>query len=47
VDKGDPARLAHFLRLRPWTVEVDGLVNTAAHVDADDLIRFAPLEERI
>jgi methionine sulfoxide reductase catalytic subunit len=47
VDKDDPARLAHLLRPRPWTVEVDGLVTKPARFDVDDLMRLAPLEERI
>src|SRR5512139_2053966 len=27
VNKDDPSRLAHTLRPRPWTVQVDGLVH--------------------
>src|SRR5690242_21412901 len=27
VNKDDPSRLGHTLRTRPWTVQVDGLVN--------------------
>ena len=42
--KDDPARNAHTLRPRPWTVEVDGLVAKPATYDLDDLISGAPAE---
>ncbi len=47
VDKDDPARLAHTLRPRPWTVQVDGLVHKPKTFDVDELIRLFPLEERV
>ena len=47
VNKDDPAREAHRLRVRPWTVQVDGLVNKAKTFDIEDLLRLAPLEERV
>ncbi|MBI2462381.1 MAG: protein-methionine-sulfoxide reductase catalytic subunit MsrP [Candidatus Rokubacteria bacterium] len=47
VNKGDPARLAHTLRPRPWTVEVDGHVARPRRYDVDELMRLAPLEERV
>jgi len=47
VNKGDPARLAHTLRPRPWTVEVDGHVARPKRYDVDKLMRLAPLEERV
>jgi len=47
VDKDDPARLGHLLHPRPWTVQVDGLVHKPARFDVDDLMKLAPLEERI
>ncbi len=45
--KRDPTRLARDLRLRPWTVAVEGLVKAPLLFDIDDLIRRFPLEERI
>ncbi len=45
--KEDPARNAHTLRPRPWTVEVDGLVANPATYDLDDLIGGFTLEDRI
>jgi sulfoxide reductase catalytic subunit YedY len=47
VGKDDPARLAHTLRPRPWTVQVDGLVRKPKTFDVDELIRLEPLEERV
>ena len=46
-DKDEPARLAHRMRLRPWTVQVDGLVAKPQTLDIDDLLKLAPMEERI
>ena len=47
VNKEDPARLAHMLRPRPWTVQVDGHVARPKTYDIDELIRLFPLEERV
>jgi methionine sulfoxide reductase catalytic subunit len=47
VNKDDPARLAHTLKPRPWAVQVDGLVAKGRTFDVDDLMKIAPLEERI
>ena len=38
---------AQALRRRPWTVEIDGMVETPMTVDIDNLIRRMPLEERV
>lgn len=38
---------AQALRLRPWTVTIDGLVEKPLTLDAEELIRRMPLEERI
>ncbi len=45
--KSDPATHAGKMALRPWTVRVEGLVGKPRTFDIDDLIRLAPLEERI
>src|SRR2546426_11665048 len=47
VNKDDPARLAHTLKPRPWTVQVDGLVHQPKTYDIDDLLRLSPVEERV
>lgn len=46
-NKDDPSRLAHSLRPRPWTVQVDGHVARPRTFDVDELMRLAPLEERV
>jgi sulfoxide reductase catalytic subunit YedY len=47
TDKDDPARNAHTLRTRPWTVSVEGAVRKPRVFDVDDLLKLAPMEERI
>jgi sulfoxide reductase catalytic subunit YedY len=47
VNKDDPAREAHRLRTRPWTMRVDGLVRQPKTFDIDELLRLFPLEERV
>jgi sulfoxide reductase catalytic subunit YedY len=47
TDKLDPARNAHTLTTKPWTVRIDGLVSKPADFDLDDLIKPIALEERI
>jgi methionine sulfoxide reductase catalytic subunit len=41
------SREAAALRLRPWTITVDGLVEKPLTVDVDTLLRRMPLEERL
>jgi methionine sulfoxide reductase catalytic subunit len=41
------ARAAQALRLRPWTVKIDGMVDKPQEVGVDDLVRKMPLEERL
>ncbi len=40
-------RAARALRLRPWTVTIDGMVEREMTLDAEELIRRMPLEERV
>lgn len=48
LDKEDPAKSAPgLLRLRPWTVAVEGECARPGVVDIDDFIRSAALEERV
>lgn len=47
TDKADPARTAGTLRTRPWTVAVEGLVQKPGTFGIDDLLKLAPMEERI
>jgi len=41
------ARAAQALRLRPWTVKIDGMVEKAQELDIDDLLKKVTLEERL
>lgn len=45
--KGDPAKYAGKLTTRPWTIEVDGLVNNPGVIDIEDLLTGYTLEDRI
>ena len=40
------AEPAQALKLRPWTVKIDGMVEKEQEIGIDDLIRKMPLEER-
>jgi len=46
MDKEDPAKNGHLLKPRPWSVQVDGLVQKPKRFDIEEILRF-PLEERI
>ena len=41
------AKAAQALKLRPWTIKIDGMVEKAQEIGIDDLIRKMPLEERL
>ena len=45
--KDDPARLAHTLKPRPWSVMVDGLCARPKRYDVEELLRLTALEERV
>ena len=47
TNKDDPARNAHRLTTKPWTVKVDGLVAKPGDYAYDDLVKPQQLEERI
>jgi methionine sulfoxide reductase catalytic subunit len=40
-------KAAQALKLRPWTVKIDGMVEAPQDIGIDDLIRKMPLEERL
>ena len=46
-DKDSPAANAGPLKTRPWTLVVDGLVKKPRTFTIEDLLKLAPLEERI
>src|ERR1700751_1599689 len=41
------AKAAQALKLRPWTIKIDGMVEGGQEIGIDDLIRRMPLEERL
>jgi sulfoxide reductase catalytic subunit YedY len=48
TEKDDPPRLApKRLRTRPWSVLVDGEVRRGRTFDVEELLKLAPLEERV
>jgi sulfoxide reductase catalytic subunit YedY len=47
TDKGDPAQHAHTLKTRPWTVSIEGEVKKPGTIGIDELLKLAPMEERV
>ncbi len=47
LDKGDPARNAGTLKLRPWTVEITGEVAKPAAYALDEVLGWFQAEERV
>jgi sulfoxide reductase catalytic subunit YedY len=47
TDKSEPARNAHTLHTRPWTVQVSGLVKKPQTIDIDTVMKYRPLEDRV
>ena len=47
TDKSDPAKNAHTLRTRPWTVQVAGLVKKPQTIDIDMMMKYRPIESRV
>jgi sulfoxide reductase catalytic subunit YedY len=47
TSKSDPARNAHTLRPKPWSIQVEGLVNKPASYALEDFIKPYTVEERI
>ena len=47
LDKADPGKYAHTLRPRPWSVVVEGQCGKPGTYNIEDIMKWAPLEERI
>jgi sulfoxide reductase catalytic subunit YedY len=47
TDKADPAKNAHTLHTRPWTVQVTGLVKKPQTLDIDAIMKYRPIESRV
>jgi len=47
TDKADPAANAHTLKTRPWSVRIEGECAKPGSFGIEDILRLAPLEERV
>jgi methionine sulfoxide reductase catalytic subunit len=47
LDKDDPAKFSHRMQVRPWTVAIEGEVAKPRRIGIDELMKLAPLEERV
>ena len=47
TDKADPGKYASTLRPRPWSVVVEGQCGKPGTYNIEDIMKWAPLEERI
>ncbi len=47
LDKGDPARHAHSLKPKPWSIKVEGECAKPGTYNMEDILKWFPLEERI
>jgi sulfoxide reductase catalytic subunit YedY len=47
TDKGDPAKKSQNFRTAPWTVSVEGEVAKPRKFTLEEILKLAPLEERI
>jgi sulfoxide reductase catalytic subunit YedY len=47
TDKEEVAHVSADFAARPWTVSVEGLVGKPTKFDLDDLMKLAPIEERV
>ena len=45
--KSQPAERAGAMKTRPWTVSIEGLVHKPRTFAIEDILKIAPLEERI
>ena len=47
TDKSDPAIHSTLFKTRPWTISIEGEVKQAKTISIEELLKLAPLEERI
>ena len=47
LEKDDPSKNAQGLRVTPWTIAVEGEIAKPKTFDVEELLKLAPLEERI
>src|ERR1700743_298917 len=44
-EKGDPARYAGKMKIRPWSVRIEGLVKKPQTLNIDDILNYRPIEQ--
>ena len=47
TDKNEPAMYAPKMKTRPWSIAVEGEVKRKGPIDLEELLKLAPMEERI
>jgi len=47
TDKSEPARNAHTLKTKPWTLEIEGLVKKPMRLGLEEVMKLGAMEERI
>jgi methionine sulfoxide reductase catalytic subunit len=47
TDKADPGKNAGTLKTKPWTVSLEGACNKPQTIGIEDILKIAPLEERV
>ena len=47
TDKSEPARHAHTLKTKPWTLEIEGLVKKPMRLGLEEVMKLGAMEERI
>ncbi|MBM4260274.1 MAG: protein-methionine-sulfoxide reductase catalytic subunit MsrP [Deltaproteobacteria bacterium] len=47
LDKEEPAKNAKYLTTKPWSVEIEGEVKKPKTLSIEEIMKLAPLEERI
>ena len=47
TDKADPARNAGTLKPSPWAIEIEGMVKKPGKIGLEELLKLAPMEQRI
>jgi methionine sulfoxide reductase catalytic subunit len=45
--KDEPAKNAHTLQIRPWTIQITGMVKKPQTINIDDLLAYRPIENRV
>ena len=47
TDKSEPARNAHTMKTKPWTLEIEGLVKKPMRLGLEEVMKLGAMEERI